>query len=303
MPSVRGSATASCPTSAASWTRQSSCGREETAPCRPPCRDAGEWVQVANRWNPLPDVASASSTSARSGTRLHLTDIAESAVALERLLLLDLADGSDLAIEVDQPRLLRVQLAAARAARTGSVPDENRGARLLQGPAGGPGGRARRSSPRRSASWPGALHPDTRPDRRARDPHGRAQPCLRRASRPGQTARPTTSSVSKRLSPMGPGPEPEPAPVARRSTSRRAYGSVDGTPDGDSMISGLGRMSASNGDGGSTSRAGCQETPGSTSAVTRDGRCATSSVRMRHTSAGSPATPQGFDSAVRLRSS
>ena len=36
-------------------------------------------------------------------------------MALERLLLLDLADGSDLAIEVDQPRLLRVQLAAARA--------------------------------------------------------------------------------------------------------------------------------------------------------------------------------------------
>ena len=42
--------------------------------------------------------------------------IAEIAVALERLLLLDLTDGSDLAIEVDQPRLLRVQLAAARAA-------------------------------------------------------------------------------------------------------------------------------------------------------------------------------------------
>jgi hypothetical protein len=44
-----------------------------------------------------------------------LEKIAESAVALERLLLLDLTDGSDLAIEVDQPRLLRVQLAAARA--------------------------------------------------------------------------------------------------------------------------------------------------------------------------------------------
>jgi hypothetical protein len=42
--------------------------------------------------------------------------ITEIAVALERLLLLDLTDGSDLAIEVDQPRLLRVQLAAARAA-------------------------------------------------------------------------------------------------------------------------------------------------------------------------------------------
>ena len=37
-------------------------------------------------------------------------------MALERLLLVDLADGSDLAFEIDQPRLLRVQLAAARAA-------------------------------------------------------------------------------------------------------------------------------------------------------------------------------------------
>jgi hypothetical protein len=47
---------------------------------------------------------------------VDLADIADAGVALERLLLLDLADGSDLAIEVDQPRLLRVQLAAARAA-------------------------------------------------------------------------------------------------------------------------------------------------------------------------------------------
>jgi hypothetical protein len=47
---------------------------------------------------------------------VDLGAIAEIAVSLERLLLLDLADGSDLAIEVDQPRLLRVQLAAARAA-------------------------------------------------------------------------------------------------------------------------------------------------------------------------------------------
>jgi hypothetical protein len=46
---------------------------------------------------------------------IQLNAIAESAVALERLLLLDLTDGSGLAIEVDQPRLLRVQLAAARA--------------------------------------------------------------------------------------------------------------------------------------------------------------------------------------------
>ena len=45
---------------------------------------------------------------------IGLDAIEESAVALERLLLLDLTDGSDLAIEVDQPRLLRVQLAAAR---------------------------------------------------------------------------------------------------------------------------------------------------------------------------------------------
>lgn len=54
-----------------------------------------------------------------AGTELRevpLGDIAEIGVALERLLLVDLADGSDLAIEVDQPRLLRVQLAAARAA-------------------------------------------------------------------------------------------------------------------------------------------------------------------------------------------
>jgi hypothetical protein len=47
---------------------------------------------------------------------VNLRSIAETAVALERLLLVDLADGTDLAIEVDQPRLLRVQLAAARAA-------------------------------------------------------------------------------------------------------------------------------------------------------------------------------------------
>jgi len=50
---------------------------------------------------------------------VELTDIAEIAVALERLLLVDLADGADLAIEVDQPRLLRVQLAAARVAARG----------------------------------------------------------------------------------------------------------------------------------------------------------------------------------------
>jgi len=43
-------------------------------------------------------------------------EIDEMAVALERLLLVRMRDGSDLAIEVDQPRLLRVQLAAALAA-------------------------------------------------------------------------------------------------------------------------------------------------------------------------------------------
>ena len=44
------------------------------------------------------------------------SDVDEMAIALERLLLVRLRDGSDLAIEVDQPRLLRVQLAAALAA-------------------------------------------------------------------------------------------------------------------------------------------------------------------------------------------
>jgi hypothetical protein len=47
---------------------------------------------------------------------VDLQAITEIGVSLERLLLVGLADGSDLAVEVDQPRLLRVQLAAARAA-------------------------------------------------------------------------------------------------------------------------------------------------------------------------------------------
>ncbi|HET7521304.1 MAG TPA: hypothetical protein VFK61_07175 [Candidatus Limnocylindria bacterium] len=47
--------------------------------------------------------------------QVQLEDITETGVALERLLLVDLADGSDLAIEIDSPRVLRVQLAAARA--------------------------------------------------------------------------------------------------------------------------------------------------------------------------------------------
>jgi hypothetical protein len=55
-------------------------------------------------------------------TELLLTEIDEMAVALERLVLIRRRDGSDFALEVDQPRLLRVQLAAAigahRARRT-----------------------------------------------------------------------------------------------------------------------------------------------------------------------------------------
>jgi hypothetical protein len=46
---------------------------------------------------------------------IPLQRIHDMAVAVERLLLVGLTDGSDLAIEVDQPRLLRVQVAAARA--------------------------------------------------------------------------------------------------------------------------------------------------------------------------------------------
>jgi hypothetical protein len=45
-----------------------------------------------------------------------LDTIEEMVVALERLLLVRLTDATDLAIEVDTPRLLRVQLAAAIAA-------------------------------------------------------------------------------------------------------------------------------------------------------------------------------------------
>jgi hypothetical protein len=49
-------------------------------------------------------------------TEVPLTAIEEMVVALERLVLIRLRDGSDLAVEVDQPRLLRVQIAAAMAA-------------------------------------------------------------------------------------------------------------------------------------------------------------------------------------------
>ena len=48
-------------------------------------------------------------------TELPLSEIEDATVALERLVLIRLRDGSDLAIEVDQPRLLRVQLATALA--------------------------------------------------------------------------------------------------------------------------------------------------------------------------------------------
>lgn len=49
-------------------------------------------------------------------TDVSLGEIDEMVVALERLVLIRLRDGSDLAVEVDQPRLLRVQIAAAVAA-------------------------------------------------------------------------------------------------------------------------------------------------------------------------------------------
>jgi hypothetical protein len=49
-------------------------------------------------------------------TEVPLGEIDEMVVALERLVLIRLRDGSDLAVEVDQPRLLRVQIAAAVAA-------------------------------------------------------------------------------------------------------------------------------------------------------------------------------------------
>ena len=48
------------------------------------------------------------------------------------------------------------------------------------------------------------------------------------------------------LSPMGPGMEPEPVPVAPTPRPMSST-SVDGTPDGDSMISGLDRVGMTNG--------------------------------------------------------
>ena len=49
-------------------------------------------------------------------TSVPLSEIDEMAVALERLFLVRLRDGTHLAIETDRPRLLRVQVAAALAA-------------------------------------------------------------------------------------------------------------------------------------------------------------------------------------------
>jgi hypothetical protein len=53
---------------------------------------------------------------ATESTQLPLPEIEEMAVALERLVLIRRRNGADIALEVDQPRLLRVQLAAAIAA-------------------------------------------------------------------------------------------------------------------------------------------------------------------------------------------
>ena len=56
-------------------------------------------------------------------TELALGEIEEMAIALERLVLIRVRNGSDLALEVDQPRLLRVQVAAAiGAGRARSAP-------------------------------------------------------------------------------------------------------------------------------------------------------------------------------------
>jgi len=52
-------------------------------------------------------------------TEVPLTAIEEMALAFGRLLLIRLHDGLDLALEVSHPRLLRVQIAAAKAAARG----------------------------------------------------------------------------------------------------------------------------------------------------------------------------------------
>ncbi len=54
--------------------------------------------------------------AATGSTSVELRHIDDAVVSLERLLLIRLQAGTHLAVELDRPRLLRVQLAAARAA-------------------------------------------------------------------------------------------------------------------------------------------------------------------------------------------
>jgi hypothetical protein len=51
---------------------------------------------------------------------IPLEEIVEMGLAIERLVMLQLRDGTGIAIEADQPRLLRVQIAAAMAAQRAS---------------------------------------------------------------------------------------------------------------------------------------------------------------------------------------
>jgi hypothetical protein len=57
---------------------------------------------------------------AEEPTEVALDDVEEMAIALERLLLIRLRGELDLAIDVAHPRLLRVQIAAAKAAARGT---------------------------------------------------------------------------------------------------------------------------------------------------------------------------------------
>lgn len=57
---------------------------------------------------------------AEETTEVPLGDVEEMAIALERLLLIRLRGELDLAIDVAHPRLLRVQIAAAKAAARGT---------------------------------------------------------------------------------------------------------------------------------------------------------------------------------------
>jgi hypothetical protein len=78
--------------------------------------------------DPLPSGGTLYLTSVRllhlatDRTEIALGSIDEIGLALERLVLIRLSDGSDLALEVDQPRLLRVQMAAAIATLRGAAP-------------------------------------------------------------------------------------------------------------------------------------------------------------------------------------